>query len=116
MTSTTEGARALVDGGDAGAVPFELRLEPGSHRVRLEKAGFIPTEALVSLSPMERRNMSLHLEREKTVLERWWFWTGVGVLVAGGVAAVVVVASQESAPKSGTIAPGVIAFPSGVRF
>lgn len=116
VTSTTEGARALVDGGDAGAVPFELRLQAGSHRIRLEKPGFVPTEALVSLSPMERRDMSLHLEREKTVLERWWFWTGVGALVVGGVTAVIVIASEEPTPKSGTIAPGVIAFPSSVRF
>lgn len=116
VTSATEGARAIVDGADAGSVPFELRLQPGPHRVRLEKSGFAPTEATVSLSAMERREMSLHLDREKTVLERWWFWTGVGVLVAGGVTAAVLAATQEPTPKSGSIAPGVIAFPSGFRF
>ena len=116
VTSPTSGARALVDGGDTGSTPFEIRLQPGSHRIRLEKDGFAPTEALVSLAPMERREMALDLERHKTVVERWWFWTGLGVLVAGGVTAVIVVATQEPTPKAGTIAPGVIAFPSGIRF
>jgi hypothetical protein len=39
------------------------------------------------------------LEASPPVYKRWWFWTGVGVLVAGGVVTGVLL-SQKSAPSS----------------
>lgn len=116
VASSVEGARAMVDGADTGTVPFEVHLAPGSHRVRLEKDGYAPAEALVSLAPLERREMTLALDRHKSIFERWWFWTGVGVIVAGGVTTAIIVGTQTPEPKAGTIAPGVIAFPSSIRF
>jgi tetratricopeptide (TPR) repeat protein len=35
-----------------------------------------------------------------SVLERWWFWAGVGVLVAGAVTATIVVASPRASSSS----------------
>lgn len=35
-----------------------------------------------------------------TVLQRWWFWTAVGVVIAGGAATAVVLATRDSARKS----------------
>jgi len=39
---------------------------------------------------------------EYTVLDRWWFWTAVVALVAGGVAAIAIVASQNPSPVPGS--------------
>jgi hypothetical protein len=36
-------------------------------------------------------------ERRPRVYERWWFWTIVGVAVAGGVTAGVLLANQPAA-------------------
>jgi hypothetical protein len=40
------------------------------------------------------------------VYKRWWFWTGIGAVVAGGVVTAVVL-SSKSAPKSPSCTPGV---------
>src|SRR5205085_1406156 len=47
------------------------------------------------------------LEGETGILGKWWFWTGVGVVVAGGVAVVIAVSTEKS-PDKGTVQPGVV--------
>jgi tetratricopeptide (TPR) repeat protein len=37
-----------------------------------------------------------------TVLDRWWFWTAVVAIVAGGAIAIGIVASQDPSPAPGT--------------
>jgi tetratricopeptide (TPR) repeat protein len=39
---------------------------------------------------------------EYTVLDRWWFWTAVVAIVAGGAIAIGIVASQDPSPAGGT--------------
>lgn len=46
----------------------------------------------VDLGPAERDSGS--------VFERWWFWTAVGVVVAGGAATAIVLTSRDSEAKS----------------
>lgn len=115
IRSSTERARVAIDGAPYGTVPYEGRISVGSHRVRLTKDGYDPEEVVVDLVANQRREVDLNLTRNMAIYERWWFWTGIGVLVAGAATAVVVAATRPSA-EPGTIAPGVIAFPSGVRF
>jgi hypothetical protein len=40
------------------------------------------------------------------VYKTWWFWTGIGAIVAGGIVTAVVL-SSKSAPKSPSCTPGV---------
>ena len=40
------------------------------------------------------------------VYKTWWFWTGIGAVVAGGIVTTVVL-SSKSAPKSPSCTPGV---------
>jgi len=42
------------------------------------------------------------VDDEYTVLDRWWFWTALVAVVAGGVAAIAIVASQDPAPVPGS--------------
>jgi hypothetical protein len=54
VTSNPVGARIIVDGEDAGQAPLILSLKKnGSHRIRIEKEGFNPTELVITrkLSP-----------------------------------------------------------------
>jgi hypothetical protein len=45
-------------------------------------------------------------QENKPIYKRWWFWTGIGAVVAGGVVTAVVL-SSKSAPKSPGCAAGV---------
>jgi hypothetical protein len=55
VTSNPVGARIIVDGEDAGQAPLILSLKKnGSHKIRIEKEGFNPTELVIKrkLSPL----------------------------------------------------------------
>ena len=55
VTSNPVGARIIVDGEDAGQAPLILSLKKnGSHKIRIEKEGFNPTELVI------RRKLSPH--------------------------------------------------------
>ena len=50
-------------------------------------------------------------DRSKPITARWWFWTGIGVIVVGAATAVTVYAltTERSAP-TGNFSPGQLAF------
>jgi hypothetical protein len=105
-------ARMLVDGLDVGAGATERRLPSGGHVVEARLEGHRPYLASVELA--ERQSLDLHLqlepERGREVTEEWWFWTTIGVVVAGGVVAGVVIATNpiEAAPIPGRSLTGHI--------
>ncbi len=86
----------------------DLELAPGSElalRVRLvpkakAKVGGGGATAATEPSPAPIRS-----ERSETVLDRWWFWAGLGVVVAGGATVVVVALGSQSdpPPREGTL-------------
>ena len=45
-------------------------------------------------------------EREHPVYTRWWFWTAIGVVVAGGVAAALLIPGGTTRPACFDTAPG----------
>ena len=52
-------------------------------------------------------------EEARPIYTRWWFWTGVGVVIIGGVAATLALTSGSSpTPYQGNLDPGTIAVPS----
>lgn len=105
-------ARMLVDGLDVGTGATERRLPSGGHVVEARLEGHRPYLASVELA--ERQSLDLHLqlepERGRDVTEEWWFWTTIGVIVAGGVVAGVVIATNpvEAAPIPGRSLTGHI--------
>jgi hypothetical protein len=107
----------LVDGATALA-DAPLTLDPGEHTVLASAPGHARTAQVLTLGGGERRTLRVSLARDGSddaiaapgaarndggVLTRWWFWTAVGVAVAGGVAASVMLLSNDEAPNCGTL-------------
>jgi hypothetical protein len=89
-------AMMLVDGLAVGSAATSRRVPSGGHVVEARLDGYRPYLASVELA--ERQELDLHLqlepERARDVTEEWWFWTTVGLVVAGGAVAGVVIATN----------------------
>jgi hypothetical protein len=78
--------------------------DPGNHVVSVTAPGFTRNAQTVTLARGETRQLDVQLERAGGgILSQWWLWTAVGVVVAGGVAASVVLLSHEAAPDCGLL-------------
>lgn len=115
VRSSTVGARLTIDGSPYGTLPYSGRFPPGNHRVLVSSDGYETSETTVDIVASQKRELDLALTRTTKLYERWWFWTGVGTVVIGATVAILAVALKPSA-EPGSIAPGVIAFPSSIRF
>jgi len=105
VTSPVAGATIEVDGKNAGQVPAEVRLPPGTHQVHLEAPGYRDNTVDVVLGAADRRTITIE-PGDVPVYETWWFWTITGTVVAGGAAAAgIYAATTEGDPDVGTIAP-----------
>ncbi len=107
VTSPVAGAWVSLDGKRLGIVPAESAVSPGSHRVALQRDGYESAETNVVLGPGERKDVDVPMAQRASILGKWWFWTAVGVVAAGGVATVVAL-TTETSPDTGTIAPGQV--------
>ncbi len=65
----------------------------------------------------DRKELEIPLAAEGSVLGKWWFWTGVGVVLAAGGVALGIALTTEKDPDAGTIPPGTVKAESfGLRF
>jgi hypothetical protein len=39
---------------------------------------------------------------DQPIYKKWWFWTGVGVVVAGGIVTAILLTRPSNSPCSGT--------------
>jgi hypothetical protein len=111
VRSPHEGAAVSVDGTRRGTVPLELRMEPGTHRIELVKDGYEPARTTMVVVAGERTGTDVTLEAKPGLLSKWWFWTAVGVVVAGGVGTYIALTTERSA-DAGTIPPGQVTIAS----
>lgn len=114
VKSPTSGAMVTVDGIVFGMVPTETPVMPGTHRIHLSHDGYKPGDTTAVINAGERKELDLSLEAETPLYKKWWFWTGVGLVIAGGVATTVALTTEKPAGK-GTIDPGQVAT-SLIRF
>jgi hypothetical protein len=106
------GAQIRVDGRSQGtsSPSVELTLPAGTHRITAQREGYDEASVPVVLRAGTTRDLALKLERSVPVTSRWWFWTGAGLLVLGGVTLAVASFTERPAEK-GTLTPGQISAP-----
>jgi hypothetical protein len=107
VRSPVAGAHVTVDGSARGEAPLEVVVPAGLHTIRLERSGYEMTETSAVLGQGARKELDVPMVKGTPIVARWWFWTAVGVAVAGGIATYFVVTTEKS-PDRGSISPGVV--------
>lgn len=123
LSVTTDPTTASVTLDGDAITPGETQIvDPGRHLVVATARAYNRAEERFTLAPGERRSVTLTLApaavtqavlptphaptpatQHESVLTRWWFWTAIGAVVAGGVAASVVLLSSDASPDCGTL-------------
>jgi PEGA domain len=110
VQSPNVGAEVAVDGVRAGSVPVELIVKAGSHALLVRKEGYETSQTAAVVAVGERKVVDIPLEATRSIATRWWFWTGVAVVVAAGAVVTYALLTDRKA-DSGTIAPGQVSGP-----
>jgi hypothetical protein len=110
ILTSVVGSQVAIDGRAVGHTPLETKLEPGSHRLRLEHADRETLETNLVVTRRERRTVTFDLERRPALWSKWWFWSGVAAVAAGAIVTGVALSTSKSATP-GDIQPGVISAP-----
>jgi hypothetical protein len=110
VVRSIEGAHVWMDGAPRGDVPVEISTTEGSHDVRIERDGYEPSATSAVAVAGEKKDVSITLVKKPPITSAWWFWTGIGVVVAGGVTTAILLTTERHADP-GTIHPGVVSGP-----
>lgn len=118
ISSNVDGALVRVDDVDMGPTPVDVLRPPGLHRIAVEKKGYDPFEASVSVRAGELSAQKVTLRPEsRPITKTWWFWTAAAAVVVGGVVTTYVLTRPDPEPppyERGNT--GWLAEPSAVRF
>ena len=96
VTSNFVGAQVLVNEADVGLTPLEISRPAGKYHVVVKKPGFLVFDTSANADPGQNLNVTATLREDKPSLtQRWWFWTGVAVIVAGAALTTYVVTRPE---------------------
>jgi hypothetical protein len=106
------GADVRVDGRSAGtSTPrIELALPAGPHEVVARREGYDEARVPFFLAPGSSRELTIPMSKSVPVTARWWFWSGVALVVAGGVATGLALTTERPA-QHGTLSPGQVGAP-----
>jgi hypothetical protein len=102
LESPVQGALIAVDDAAPTTAPTEVVVPAGTHRLSVSHDGYHPATSSVVVVAGETRTLSLDLEPVSPFYKRWYFWTAVAVVVAGGVATGVALTTERGA-HSGTL-------------
>lgn len=78
----TEGATLVIDGEDAGEVPWRGELVEGSHRLRLSGEGLLTWASRIALDAEERTEINVDLTTGRR--PAWLPWVEWGLMGIGG--------------------------------
>jgi hypothetical protein len=111
VVASPNGAAISIDGRRVGDTHIELPMAAGPHTIGAMREGYESSTMPVVVAAGSVKTLEIPL-RPKTVplTARWWFWGGIGAVVAGGVVLSVALLTERSADK-GTIAPQQLSAP-----
>lgn len=94
---TEEDAQVLIGEVDLGISPVRraVDLTIGTHRVRVNKAGFVPFEGDVVINTSETSVLTVDLIDEDTLrpwYRKWWVWTSAGAVAVAVTTTVAILA------------------------
>lgn len=110
VVRTTPSVDVLFDGKALGRAPLQVRATPGEHELVARADGYYEQRVPMTLALGDRRDVDLEMKSTPGIASKWWFWTGIGVLIAGGVATALVL-TTEKPHSSGSFAPGAVSGP-----
>jgi hypothetical protein len=112
VRTTPPGATVTVDGRDIGTSSprVEVLVGAGSHELRARLDGYKDATVPVVLAAGVTREVPLTLDKQASVFGKWWFWTGVTAVVAGGVVLTYALLTERGADR-GTFSPGTVGGP-----
>lgn len=110
MVRTTPSADVLLDGRPLGRAPIQVRAVPGSHELVARADGYYEEKVPMTLALGDHRELDLEMRPTSGIASKWWFWTGIGVVVLGGVATAFAL-TTEKPHSNGTFSPGSVAGP-----
>ena len=111
VASTAAAAVVSIDGKPYGNAPVEAVVQPGSHKVALHEAGYDDTESSVVVQLGEHKEVTLEPRKSAPITSKWWFWTGVGVVVAGGVVTAIALTTDKKASSGDSFSPSQVSAP-----
>jgi hypothetical protein len=110
ITSPIVGADVFVNGSRLGTAPAQTVLKAGEHRVLVRREGYEEAETTAVISAGRTTRLDMRLDQPPPITARWWFWTGVGVIVVGGVVLTAALLTEREADR-GDIPPGQVSGP-----
>lgn len=110
IVRTKPQADVSLDGKALGRAPLEQRLSPGSYVLTANAEGYEEERVPMTLMLGDRREIDLELKKGGSVFGKWWFWTAVGVVAAGGVATVLLLTTERE-HDNGSFSPGAVPGP-----
>lgn len=110
VVRTTPKADIAFDGKALGRSPLQLRTTAGPHELVAQADGYYEERVPMTLALGDRRDVDLEMRSTPGILGKWWFWTGIGAVVLGGVATAIVV-TRERPHSNGSFSPGSVSGP-----
>jgi hypothetical protein len=106
VVATPPAARISVDQRAVGTGQAQVVLPGGGHLLRVALDGFEPSQQEVVVLAGQQRRLDITLVRSRRFYRSWWFWTSIGVAVAGGTVGGVLGSRGPDRPR-GSLPPGV---------
>jgi hypothetical protein len=118
IRSEPASAIVRVDSREVGLAPIEFQRPAGQYKLEVLADHYETYQAALDLSPGQRADMTARLNPyTEPLTKKWWFWTGVAVVVAGGAVVTYFVtrpAPQPPAYDSGSA--NWLVHAQGIRF
>lgn len=133
LTTNVPGATITMSGVKLGTSPVSRKLKPGRYSITVSKEGFVDIKQKVVVSPGDSQKLHFDLVKKKSPVvadkdvaapgepkkptdevtdgapfyKQWWFWTAVGVGVAGIVTTSVILSVDDDPVPTGTVNFGI---------